>query len=126
MANGDLGNDLKHLLGIAEADTTQKAMALATALQEASSRKLIQGVQELNAGVEKLNEFLAKLTAAVNRLNRGSRWLVGLTVVLTACTVALLFVGYSQLSAPRQAATVAPEASPSTEPMVPPAVSAPE
>ena len=77
-------------------------------------------MREVATSVEELNGLVAKLTGAVDRLNRGSRWLVGLTIVLTACTVALLFVGYAQLTAARHVASGAPEVSRAPETMAPP------
>ena len=84
MAGDDLGGDLKQLLDIAQADTTQLAVALSTALQEGSSRKLIQGVDRLNVSV-------AALAKSTIRLGMATWVLVALTTVLAVLTGVLVW-----------------------------------
>ena len=82
MAGDDLGGDLKQLLDIAQADTTQLAVALSTALQEGSSRKLIQG---------RLNVSVAALAKSTIKLGMATWVLVALTTVLAVLTGVLVW-----------------------------------
>ena len=84
MAHDNLGDVVRQILEIAEADTTQRAVALSTALQEGSSRKLIQGIDQLNNSVT----ALARSTA---RLGWATWVLVALTIVLAVLTGVLVW-----------------------------------
>ena len=73
----DLGNDLKQLLGIRDASTVQEALALSTAFQETSARKLIGSVD--------------KLARSTTRIGFATWVLVSLTTVLAVFTAVLVW-----------------------------------
>ena len=83
MPNGET-DGLTQLIAIVKAETTQEALGRLAAFQESSYRKLIQGIGNLNAGVD-------RLTKSTKRLSVATWFLVGLTVVLAALTGVLVW-----------------------------------
>ena len=70
---------------IASAKTTKEALAFASAIQEDTSRDLIQCVKELRCSVDRLWESSRRTSKATNVL-------VVLTATLAVCTVVLVYL----------------------------------
>ena len=78
---------------IANARTTREALALASALQEDTTRDLIQCVKDLRSSVDRLwnsSSKAGKVTAA----------LLVLTVILTLCTIVLVYLTWTLANPP--------------------------
>lgn len=83
--SGDTEHALRSFLKIARAPSTEEAIALAAVRQDKAITKLNSGVADLVAG-----------SSSLYWLTWG---LIGLTVVLTACTCALVWLTYKLASA---------------------------
>ena len=79
----DLFGVVEKISRIASARTTKEALALASALQEDTTRDLIDCVKDLRTSVNSLWSSSRKTGAATYAL-------VVLTVILTVCTVVLV------------------------------------
>ena len=89
----DLFGAVERIARIASARTTKEALALASALQEDTTRDLIQCVKELRSSVDKLWDNSNKTGKATNAL-------VVLTVILGICTIVLVYLTWTLANPP--------------------------
>ena len=83
----------ERLARIANASTTKEALALASALQEDTTRDLIQCVTDLRSSVDRLWDSSRKTGTATAAL-------LVLTVILTLCTIVLVYLTWTLANPP--------------------------